>query len=150
MKDLDRIDNNILQTLSNDGRISNSELANKVGLSASACLRRVQELERSGVISGYRGVINPTMVGIDCIAYVGIGLNNHSKESQCAFEFAMSLADEVKECHNVTGAYEYLLRVETASLNRYKAFHRDVLGVVPQVTSITTFMVMESSKDCRA
>lgn len=150
MKDIDKINNRILRELKKDGRISNSELANRVGLSASACLRRVQELERSNVISGYKAVINPERVGIGCIAYVGVGLNNHSKDAQSAFEFAMSLANEVRECHNVTGAYEYLLRVETSNLSRYREFHRDVLGVVPQVTSITTFMVMESSKDERA
>lgn len=150
MKDIDKINNRILRELEKDGRISNTELANRVGLSASACLRRVQELERSNVISGYKAVINPERVGIGCIAYVGVGLNNHSKDAQSAFEFAMSLASEVRECHNVTGAYEYLLRVETSNLSRYREFHRDVLGVVPQVTSITTFMVMDSSKDERA
>jgi len=150
MTKLDRINSNILQELESDGRLSNAELANRVGLSSSACLRRVQELERSGVITGYRAIINKQKVGIGCIAYVGVGLSDHSKDSQQAFERSITLSPQVLECHNITGSYEYLLRVETQSLSSYKTFHSDVLGVLPQVNSITTFMVMESPKDQRA
>jgi len=145
-----KINDRILRELKSDGRISNAELANRVGLSSSACLRRVQELERVGVITGYRAIINNEKLGIGCVAYVAVGLSDHTKESQKAFEFAITLSTEVRECHNITGSYEYLLRIETASLSSYKIFHTDVLGVLPQVNSITTFMVMESPKDERA
>ena len=82
MKELDGISRNILRELSRDGRISNLDLAHKVGLSPSACLRRVQELERSGVISGYRAVLNPAALGIGVIAYVTVGLSHHTKADQ--------------------------------------------------------------------
>lgn len=150
MRTLDRINNRILHELSNDGRISNAELAQRVGLSPSACLRRVQELERSNVISGYRAVLNKNVLGVGCVAYVMVGLSVHTKVSQSAFEAAMAIASQVVECHNVTGSYEYLIRVETSDLNAYKHFHTEVLGTLAQVTSISTYVVMESTKDQRS
>jgi len=147
---IDAIGRNILHELSLDGRISNLELAERVGLSPSACLRRVQELERCGVIKGYRAVIDPAKLGLNFFAYVTVGLSSHTKKSQADFEAAIALAPEVRECHNLTGTIEYLLRVETVDLAAYKHFHTEVLGVLPQVNSITTYVLMESSKDERA
>ena len=147
---MDGIDRKILRELSSEGRISNLELAERVGLSPSACLRRVQELERSGVIAGYRARIDPAKVGASFIAYVAVGLSSHTKKAQSDFEAAMAIAPEVRECHNVTGAVEYLLRVEAADLAAYKHFHTEVLGVLPQVNAITTYVLMDSPKDERA
>jgi Lrp/AsnC family leucine-responsive transcriptional regulator len=79
-----------------------------------------------------------------------VGLSKHTKEAQLAFERAISRAPQVKECHNVTGVFEYILRIETADLGAYKIFHTDVLGVLPQVNSITSYIVMDSPKDMRA
>lgn len=149
MKSLDRKTRRILQILEEDGRISNLALAETVGLSPSACLRRVQELERSGIIRGYRASINRTLIGKSLTAYLAVGLNDHTKAAQRAFEEAIARAEEVRECHNVTGDVEYLLRVEVADMSAYKTFHTDVLGTLPQVRSITTYMVLESPKDQR-
>lgn len=145
----DEINQHILRELSRDGRISNLELAERVGLSPSACLRRVQELEREGIIAGYRAVLDRSKLGIGFVAYVTVGLNQHTKAAQEAFEKAISRAPEVIECHNITGTIEYLLRVEAADLVAYKTFHTDVLGVLPQVHSITSYVVMGSPKDER-
>lgn len=150
MTSIDAISDRILRELSRDGRLSNLELAARVGLSPSACLRRVQDLERSGVIRGYRAVLDPVRLDRGFVAYLTVGLNSHTKASQEAFERAVSLAPQVRECHNITGTVEYLLRVETADLAAYKHWHTDVLGVLPQVQSITTFVVMGSPKDDRA
>ncbi|MEM9387463.1 MAG: Lrp/AsnC family transcriptional regulator [Pseudomonadota bacterium] len=150
MAALDKTNNRILHELVSDGRVTNAELADRVGLSASACLRRVQELERSGVISGYRAVLDRAAMGIGFTAYIAVGLSSHTSESQHAFEAAIVQSPEVRECHNITGAFEYLLRVETADLAAYKIFHTDVLGTLPQVRTITTHVVMESVKDERA
>ena len=147
---MDPIDSKILRALSRDGRISNLALAERVGLSPSACLRRVAALEKRGVISGYRAVINPETAGIGFVAYITVGLNQHTKASQEAFERAMSRAPEVRECHNITGAVEYLLRVEAADLPAYKRFHTDVLGALPQVNTLQTYVVISSPKDERA
>lgn len=147
---MDAIDEHILQVLSGDGRISNLDLAERVGLSPSACLRRVAALERRGVIRGYRAVLDRAALGAGFVAYAAVGLNAHSKASQEAFERAMAAAPEVVECHNVTGAVEYLLRIEVADLRAYKAFHPDVIGTLPQVHAITSYVVMGSPKDARA
>lgn len=135
-----------MRELSVNGRIANSELAEKIGLSPSACLRRVQELEASGVIKGYRVILDNELMGNNFIAYVGIGLNEHSIESQLAFENAIQESSEVKECHNVTGSFEYLLRIETKDIKSFKMFHADTLGRISQVSTITTHVVMDSPK----
>ncbi len=150
MKLADDIDERIVRELAGHGRISNVDLAQRVGLSPSACLRRVRELERSGVIVGYRAVLDRTALGSTFTAYVGVGLNDHSKAAQEAFERAVAHAPEVRECHNVTGNIEYLLRVETQDLAAYKVFHSDVLGTLPQVRSLASYVVMGSAKDERA
>jgi DNA-binding Lrp family transcriptional regulator len=147
---MDAIDDRILQMLRRDGRISNAELAARVGLSPSACLRRVQELERTGVIRGYRAVLDRSRLGIGFTAFIAVGLSVHTKAAQEAFERAIAAAPEVVECHNVTGTIEYLLRVEVADLAAYKRFHTDVLGTLPQVSSITSYVIMGSPKDERA
>ena len=135
---MDVIDRKIVHELSRDGRLSNVDLAERVGLSASACSRRVQELERSGVILGYRAVIDPAVLGGGLTAYVTVGLSRHTRDEQQAFERAMAEAPAVRECHNVTGAIEYVLRVEVADLSSYKHFHTEVLGVLPQVSTLTS------------
>ncbi|NVO57569.1 Lrp/AsnC family transcriptional regulator [Rhodobacteraceae bacterium B1Z28] len=147
---IDQINRQILRELSRDGRISNLELAERVGLSPSACLRRVQELERADVITSYRAVLNPAALGVGLVAYIGVGLGEHTKAAQEGFERALQQVSEVVECHNVTGTIEYLLRVECADLPSYKLFHTEVLGTLPHVTSITSYVVMGSPKDLRA
>ena len=147
---LDTINDRILHELSIDGRISNAELAERVGLSPSACLRRVQELERSEVIKGYRAILDRAALGMGFTAFIAVGLSDHTKASQKAFEKSIVTSPEVSECHNITGAFEYLLRVEATDLSAYKTFHTEVLGTLPQVNSITTYVVMESVKDDRA
>lgn len=147
---MDAVNEKILRELTRNGRISNLELAERVGLSPSACLRRVQDLEARRVITGYRAVLDRAAMGIGFVAFVTVGLSDHSKASQAAFEQAMALSPDVRECHNITGAIEYLLRVEVADLAAYKHFHTEVLGVLPQVNAITSYVVMASPKDDRA
>ena len=147
---IDPITAKILRELSRDAKQSNLDLADRVGLSPSACLRRVQDLERRGVIRGYRARLDPAQTGRAYVVYVAVGLSEHTKSAQAGFESAMDRAPEVVECHNIAGAFEYLLRVEARDLASYKAFHTDVLGCVPAVRSITSYIVMDSSKDNRA
>lgn len=149
MAKIDDINRRILRELGREGRISNNDLAERVGLSPSACLRRVQELERDGVITGYRAVLNRDEMGAGFVVYVAVGLSQHRKTDQTAFERAMAAAPQVRECHNVTGTIEYLLRVEVEDLAAYKLFHTEVLGQAPQVSSITSYIVMASPKDER-
>ncbi len=147
---MDQISDHILRVLSRDGRISNLELAHRVGLSPSACLRRVQDLERRGVITGYRAVLDPVATGIGFIAYVTVGLSRHTKTAQAEFERLMQAAPQVRECHNITGTVEYLLRVEARDLAAYKRFHTEYMGAFPYLDRLTTMVVMGSPKDERA
>jgi len=149
MKHIDDKNDEILQVLSRDGKISNAELADRVGMSPSTCLRRVQDLERSGIIKGYRAVLDRNLQGVGFLAYITVGLSDHSKTAQEAFERSISRSSSVRECHNITGDAEYLLRVEVPDLTAYKHFHTNVLGDLPQVTSITSYVVMGSPKDER-
>ncbi|MEM6386968.1 MAG: Lrp/AsnC family transcriptional regulator [Pseudomonadota bacterium] len=149
MTKIDTIDHRILRVLSEEARISNIDLADRVGLSPSACLRRVQTLERIGIIRGYRAVLDGTLLGRGFVAYITVGLNDHTTEAQKAFEREISRAPEVIECHNITGAVEYLLRVEVSDLATYKTFHAETLGRLSQVSALTTFVVMASPKDLR-
>ena len=109
----------------------------------------MQELERTGVIAGYRAVLDPAANGVGLVAYLAVGLNDHTKAAQAAFERGVADAGEVVEVHNVTGTVEYLLRVEVADIAAYKVFHSEVLGTLPQVHSITTYVVMDSPKNGR-
>ena len=146
---IDPINDQILQELSRDGRISNVDLAERVGLSPSACLRRVQDLERQGIIKGYRAVIDQAKLGVGLTIFVMVGLSGQLRKDSLAFERAMAAAPEVKECHNITGTVEYLLRIEVEDLARFKDFHSNVLGELSQVGSITSHICLGSSKDER-
>lgn len=146
----DPVSDKILRELQRDGRVPNTELAKRVGLSPSACLRRVQDLENRGVIDGYRAIIRNEARGIGFIAYVSVGLSKHSNQAQKAFEHLCQASPAVRECHNITGSIEYLLRVEVNDLAAYKQFHSDVLGPFPWLATITTHVVMDSPKDERA
>ncbi len=150
MSDLDAIDNQILRELSIDARLANVKLAGKVGLSPSACLRRVQDLERKGVIGGYRARISRKHAGRNFVAYMMVGLSSQKKTAHEAFERLTGNAREVVECHNVTGSFEYLLRIEVPDLDACKHFHTEVLGGLPDVKIITTYVVMASPKDERS
>lgn len=150
MIELDRLDRRILRELEKDARQTNVKLAERVGLSPSACLRRVQELERSRVIKGYRAVVDRALVGLGFVVYVAVGMSCHTREVLDAFEQAISGSADVVECHTVTGAVEYLLRVEVADMQAYRAFHTQVLGVLPHVHSVVSYIVMDTAKDERA
>jgi len=147
MMEIDDYNAVILQHLQIDGRMSNIDLAKHVGLSPSACLRRVQDLERRGILKGYRAIIDRKVLGQDVVIFVMVGLSGHLRKDSLAFEAAMNEAPEVQECHNITGSVEYILRVEVADLSAYKAFHADRLGTLSMVGSITSHIVLGASKD---
>ena len=149
MATLDRIDKHILRELRGDARRTNLALAARVGLSPSACLRRVQALEEAGVILGYRARIDRKATGGGFLAYVAVGLSSHTKATQEAFERAVAATPAIVECHNITGTVEYLLRAEATDLDAYKALHTDILGALPYVASLTTYVVLSTSKDER-
>lgn len=149
MMKIDGYNKKILQILQKDGRISNVDLAEKVGLSPSACLRRVQELERQKVITGYTVKTNKAALGIGLVLYVTVGLSQHRRKDIEEAKRIIETAPEITECHLVTGTIEFILRVEVEDLEAYKVFHRDVLGAIPNVSNFTSYICVDTTKDIR-
>ncbi len=135
MPDLDQIDRNIVRQLRQDGRISNIRLAALVGLSPSACLRRVKLLEEAGVVRGYTAVISGSDEG-GMVAIVQITLDRQTEEHLDRFEAAVLRHPEIRQCLLMTGEADYLLRVEAADAAAYERIHREVLARLPGVARI--------------
>ncbi|EKM33805.1 marR family protein, partial [Vibrio harveyi] len=108
---MDKIDRQLLDLIQQDATMTTSELADRVGLSASPCARRIKRLEQEGVISGYRAMVSREQAGIAMTVFVEVSLNNHQASSIDEFEQAVSEMEEVISCHVVSGAYDYLLEV---------------------------------------
>jgi Lrp/AsnC family leucine-responsive transcriptional regulator len=134
----DRTDRRILFELQGDGRLSNQELADRVGLSPSPCLRRVRTLERAGVISGYRAVLNQDAVGLSITAFVRLKLASHSAEVVRAVEDELRAVTEVIEAYLLAGDHDYLVKIVAASFDEYERLVRDRLRTIPALASIET------------
>jgi Lrp/AsnC family leucine-responsive transcriptional regulator len=141
---MDEVDRSILVALERDGRISNADLAARVGLSPSPCLRRVRRLEETGVIRGYRAVVDPAAVGRGLRVFAGVRLVRHGRAEVAAFERAVVGLPEVVQCHHVTGNYDYLLQVEVSDLSAYEDFHANRLADLPGMAAVTSYVTMKT------
>lgn len=130
----DRIDRHILTLLQQDGRMSNSELADSVGLSPSACLRRVRALEEAGVIDRYVALLNQERIGRRMDIFVEISLSSQSNEALTAFEKAVAQSPEIMECYLMAGDADYMLRIAAADPIHFEHIHRDHLARLPGVS----------------
>lgn len=148
--ELDRIDRRILEVLQRDGRITNSDLAEKVSLSASACLRRVQRLEQAGVISGYTALVDPRAVGLGLQAFVRVQLARHDAESIAHFVNRVSASAEVVACHALTGDMDYLLQVVVEDLDHFSRFLLDRLLNDSGVADVNSSFVLRTVKQTGA
>jgi len=119
---LDRLDRRILEELQADARISNQELAKRVGLSAAPCWRRLRRLEQAGFIAGYATLLRAPAIGLPILAYAVVSLENHHPESVRQFDQLVTSRPEVLECHSMSGANDYLLRIVAASMEAYEHF----------------------------
>ncbi|MHA0041860.1 Lrp/AsnC family transcriptional regulator [Deinococcus sp. PEB2-63] len=135
---MDDRDRRILAALQANGRISNQDLADQVHLSPSPCLRRVRQLEDSGVIQGYTALVDEEAYGLTVTAFVRVRLQLHTTASIRAFEDAIARMDAVLDCYVMTGEADYLLRVLVADLKAYESFVRRELHAVPGIASIDT------------
>jgi Lrp/AsnC family transcriptional regulator, leucine-responsive regulatory protein len=133
---LDAIDRKILAALQRDGRLTNQELADRVGLSPSPCLRRVKLLETRGILSGYVALVDPTVIGLDITAFVRVALERQDAQGLDEFERIVARSPEVLECYLMTGEADYQLRVVARSLADYEAFLRNKLTKIPGVAKI--------------
>ncbi len=136
MMALDKTDRKILNLLQADGRMTNAELAGRVNLSASACLRRVQRLENSGVIDRYVMLVRQEAVGKPTSVFVEISLKSQSEESLDAFEAAVERCPEIMECFLMAGESDYLIRVVVADAQDYERIHKQHLSRFPNVARI--------------
>jgi Transcriptional regulators len=147
---LDRTDRRILEHLQADGRLSNQELAERVLLSPSPCLRRVRALERSGVIHRYAAVLDPLRVGLELPAYVTVKLEKRGKMPVDQFTRAVQSWPEVITCFSMTGDMDYLMRVQVENLAHYSRFIMDKLLKQPGVIDIRSNFVLERVKETTA
>jgi Lrp/AsnC family leucine-responsive transcriptional regulator len=133
-----------MAVLEKDGRISNADLADRVGLSPSPCLRRVRRLEETGAIRGYRALVDPAVVGRGLRVFAGVRLVRHARADVVAFERAIVQLTEVVHTYHVTGNFDYLLQVEVADLPAYEDFHANRLASLPGVTMVTSYVAMKT------
>jgi DNA-binding Lrp family transcriptional regulator len=143
---LDEIDRKILVCLQGNARIANIELADKVGLSPSPCLRRVRELEGRGVVRRYATLLDPAQVGLPVSVFVNVTLDRQIEPALEKFEAAILKRPEVMECYLMTGDFDYLLRVVTADLSAYERFLVENLTRVPGVSSIRSSFALKQVK----
>lgn len=141
---LDRTDAAILDALQGDGRQTNAELAERVGLSASACHRRVRALESAGVITRYVALVNADAVGRGLVVFVLVTLENQRRETLQAFESAVATIEEVMDCHLTTGAEDYLLRLMVRDARDYERVHRERLSGLPGVARLISNIAMRT------
>ena len=144
---LDRIDRRILQTLQDDGRISNLKLAEEVALSPTAVLARVQRLTRDGYILGYEARLNPALLGAGMLVFVEVLLDRTTPNVFEQFKAAVQVRPEIMECHMVAGGFDYLLKTRAADMESYRQFAGTVLWQLPGVRETRTYAVMEEVKN---
>jgi len=145
-KDLDRLDRRLLDELQSNARLSNQELAQRVGLSPAPCWRRLKRLEESGYIAGFATLLNAAAIGLPVLAYALVSLENHHPESVRQFDQRVRERPEVLECHSMSGANDYLLRIVAASMEAYEHFLSTQLLQLPAVRSVNTSFVLRTKK----
>lgn len=138
METLDKFDWQILNELQKEGRLSNAELAQRVGLSAAPCWRRVRALERAGYILGYRAVIDRHKVGLDVLAFVRLDAERNRGDVTRELEEAIRKIPEVMSCHYISGTGTFELQVMARDLNAFSTFAREVLINLPNVKDLHT------------
>jgi DNA-binding Lrp family transcriptional regulator len=146
MRRLDSIDRNILHELQQDGRITNVELARRVGISAPPCLRRVRGLEEAGYIKGYRALLDEKLLGCEVTAFAMVHLSSQAESDLQAFEAFVSREPLVRECWMLSGEIDFVLKCVAPSLSRFQAFVTELTGA-PHVLNVKTSLTLRNSKN---
>ena len=144
--DLDAIDCRIVAALQADGRLTNIDLADKVGLSPSPCLRRVKRLERDGYIEAYRAVLRRERVGLGFSVFVGVKIDGHANDKAMAFEKAVVAMPEIVACHLVSGDADYFLEIVVPDLDHYRRFLVEKLLELPIVREVRSNIAIQTLK----
>ena len=145
--DMDIIDRKILTELQKDGRITVTELSNRVGLSKTPCQHRIRRLEASGVIRGYAALVDQTRIGAGHIAFVQVFLDDTTSTALDAFNKAVRSVPEVEQCHMIAGGFDYLLKVRTKDIHAYRIELAERISSLPSVASTSTFVSMETVRE---
>lgn len=143
MRQIDRTDKAILRSLQRDASLSNVALAEKVNLSAPACLRRVERLKQMGLITGIVALLNPQALGAGMVVMIGVVLDRSTPESFAAFEKAAARVSGCMECHVVTGEFDYFMMLRTRDSESFNRLHAEQLLHLPGVRQIRSFMVLK-------
>lgn len=144
---LDRVDRHILDLLQQDGRMSMTELADRVGLTVTPCIERVRRLEREGVITGYHARVSPAALGAGLLVFVEISITHKSDRSFEEFRNAILRIPQVQECHLVSGDFDYLVKARIGEIGQYRSLLGDILLRIPGVTQTKSCIVMEEVKE---
>jgi Lrp/AsnC family transcriptional regulator, leucine-responsive regulatory protein len=144
--ELDAIDCRIIAALQADGRLSNVDLADRVGLSPSPCLRRVSRLEREGYIEAYRAMLGRKLIGLGISVFIGVKLENHADDRATAFEEAVVAFPEVVACHMISGEVDYLLEVAVPDLEHYQRFLVGKLLNLPIIREVRSNIAIQTFK----
>lgn len=143
---LDAYDRRILNALQRDGRLTNVQLADEIGLSASPCLRRVRQLEEAGVISGYQATLDADAVGLGLTVFIGVKVDRHHEDEAQKFQQMVSVLPEVISAHIVSGESDFLLHVVVPDLRSYDRFLTDTLLKMPSVRDIRSNFAIRTLK----
>lgn len=144
---LDRFDEAILRILSIDGRLSATELARRIGLSKSPTQARLKRLEETGVITGYRALLDPIRMGQAHVAFVEVKLSDTREVALQAFNKAVLAVPEVEQCHMIASRFDYLLKVRTGDIQEYRRVLAERISALPHVASTSTYVAMEAIKE---
>jgi Lrp/AsnC family leucine-responsive transcriptional regulator len=145
--DLDRFDIKILGVLSVEGRISVTELARRIGLSKSPTQARVRRLEETGVIRGYRALLDQIRMGRDHVAFVEVKLTDTREKALAEFNSGAIQIPEIEQCHMIAGNYDYLLKVRTTSMADYRRVLAERISTLPHVANTSTYVAMQAVKE---
>lgn len=145
--DLDDVDWAILDELQRDGRVTNVELARRVDISAPACLRRVRALEKSGIITGYRALVNPRLLGYELTAFALVGLKSQADQDLQAFRDQVDIWPIVREAYMLSGESDFILKCVVKDLTAFKSFIINDLTKAPNVDGVRTALSLGTSKD---
>jgi len=143
---LDRTDRHILHDLQENGRMTNVELANRAGISAPPCLRRVRALEESGCIHGYHAAVDPKVLGYNVTAFAHVGLDSQAEADLRAFEDLVAGWDSVRECHMLAGETDFILKIVAQDWDDYQRFLTTQLTVAPHVTHVKSALAIRTGK----
>jgi Lrp/AsnC family leucine-responsive transcriptional regulator len=146
---MDLLDQKILTAMQHDSRISMARLSEHVGLSLSACHRRVKLLESKGIISGYTVRVDRSALDLEIQVFIEVKLTSQRKEDISAFEDAIARMPEVLECHLISGEFDYLMRLITKNTSAYEDLYRNRLSLIPSVSQMKTLLSLSTVKEFR-